>query len=189
MARLRIETLYDGAWKIFGFQYDQLIRDRDRFLARLERRLGHGVTAEIQRHVEAALGRRLPCPDMPKPEIMTKREYYDLLAIESSIEEIEQRIDSTAVFFDTDHGLLSTLGLCWRHDILRLLDGQKSPGYMPLKNIKKFLVMVRERMLRFVHEDGIDDDYLADHYRKWRQELIEFLERAVKIGKPLYCAI
>jgi hypothetical protein len=62
MATLRIDTLYEGGWKLFGFQHQQLIADRDRYVARLQRRLGSEMAEKIAQHVDASLGRLLPLP-------------------------------------------------------------------------------------------------------------------------------
>ena len=187
MVELRIESLYKSAWKIFGFQHKQLVADRDRFRATLKRRLGHDLATLIQRHVDVSVGHLLVFPGVPNPEIMIMREFYELLAIEKSIEEIKQRIDYNAIFWDPVYELLPTLGLDWRHDVLRLIDGQKSPGHMPHENVTKFLAMVRSATQRVASEGGTEDDDIVEFYRKWRKELDQFLERAVKTGEPLYC--
>jgi hypothetical protein len=188
MATLRIDTLYQGGWKLFGFQHAQLLADRDRYVAKLERRLGRDMAEDIQRHVEASLGRLLPIPDFRKPEIMVMREFAELRAIEDSIEEIERRIEVNAVFFDPNREVLGTLGLCWRQDVLRLVDGKQSPGYMSLKNVRKFLSMVTSATQRFKGDDASDPD-VANFYRKWRREFVQFLQRAAQVGEPLYCVV
>ena len=188
MVQLRIKPLYDAAWKIFGFQYDQCVADRNRFLAKLRRRLGHEMAAKIQNHVDISLGRVLAIPDHRDPKMMTTPEFYELWSIEKTVEDIEMRIDANATFYDPTGGLLPTLGLSWRQDVLRLLDGQVSPGYMPLKNIRQFLSMVRDAKQWIKGEDGKDKD-VVNFYRKRRWELIEFLQRAVLVGEPLFCDV
>ena len=136
MATLKIETLFDAAWTIFGFQCNELVADRDRFRAEIERRLGLEVASDIQRHVDGALGRIQI--DSVNPEIIVRREFIELVALEKALEEVQRRIDANAVFYDLDHGVLATLGMSWHQDVLRLLDGQESPGHMPHKNVRKF---------------------------------------------------
>ena len=43
MATLRIQTLYQAAWKVFGFQYDLAVADRDSLLAEIGESLGPTV--------------------------------------------------------------------------------------------------------------------------------------------------
>jgi hypothetical protein len=180
MPTLRIDPLYHAAWKIFGFQYDQCVADRDRFVAKLQRRLGHEMAAQIQKHVDISLGRVLAIPDRRDPDIVTMKEFYELWGIEKNLIDIKRQIDANAVFFVND-GLL---GLSWQQDVLRLVDGQVSPGFMPLKNIKKLLAMVRGAKQPVM---GDDDD--AAYFRRRRRELVQFLQRAVWVGEPLYCCV
>ena len=84
---------------------------------------------------------------------------------------------------------MPTLGLSWSENVLPLLDGQKSLGYMPIENVKKFLAMVRRATQRVPSEEGIDGPANDDYFRKWRRDLIEFLERAVKFGEPIWCRL
>lgn len=186
MALLRIDTLYDGAWRLFGFQFDQLVADRDQYLARLQHRLGHEMAEEIRQHVDISLGRTLAIPDRRNPEILTMREFDDLWQKEKTIEEVERRIEANAIFYDSDYGLLRILGLSWGQDVLRLLDGKTSPGYMPLKNVQKFLATVRSATQRIKGEDASDED-VVKFFRERRRELIQFLQRVLQVGEPLYC--
>jgi hypothetical protein len=189
MVELRIESLYRAAWAVFQCQHAQIVVDRDRFRTRLQRRLGQEVASDIQLHVDISLGQRLNVfPDVPNPKIMLMREYYELLGLETALQEIERRIDANAIFHDPG-SLLPTLGLSWQQDVLRLLDGQVSPGYMPPKNVKKFLGMVSHAEQRVPAEDGIEAEEMAAYFHKWRRELIEFLERAVKVGEPVWCRL
>ena len=132
--------------------------DRDVYRAKLRLRLGSEAASQIERHVDAALGGSQIDVD---PAIMTRRETYELLALEHTIEEIADRIDANAVFFDTD-GLLST------KDVAPLLDDH---GLMPVKNVKKFLETVKA----------------AEDETEGKRRLIEFLERTVKLGEPMRC--
>ena len=186
-AELQIERLYIAAWVTFGPEYNQSVADRDRFRATIRNRLGQGVTSEIQRHVDVALG-RLKAPDLPNPSVMKQRDFYQLLAQEMAVQEIERRIESGSVFFDpyNVHGLLPTLGLSWWEDVLPLLDCQKNPGYLRLGNVKKFLGMVQDADQQLPSLDETNGE-MADHFREKRRELIGFLERAIKLREPVYC--
>ena len=112
-------------------------------------------------------------------------EFYELWSIEKTVEDIKRQIDANATFYDPTGELLLTLGLSWRQDFLRLMDGQMSPGYVPLKNITKFLVMVRKAKQRIRGED----EEIVNFYRQWRWELIQFLQRAMQVGEPLFCDV
>jgi len=109
MAELRIKGLHDATWQLFGFQFEAAVADRDNYRARIERRLGQDVAAQIQLHVDASLGRRVNISsDVPNPKIMLMREYYELLGFEMAIQEMERRINANATFYDADHGLRRT---------------------------------------------------------------------------------
>jgi hypothetical protein len=180
MAELRIQSLYQAAWTVFGFQHDEAVADRDSLLAEIEESLGQETALAIRQHVDVALG-RIQADDVPNPAVMAMSEFFDLLAAEMAVQEIADRISANAVFVDSDDDLLPSLGLSWRQDILPLLDGQKSPGYMPVQNAEKFLGIVRNTKA--------SAEKLSEDVRKWRQELVGFLERAVKLGEPIWCEL
>lgn len=186
MATLKIKSLYESCWKLFGFQHEQLVAERDEFRAGIERHFGPEMASDIQRHVDISLGRLLACPDLPNPEIMILREFYELLALEEALEEIKRRIEANAILYDPG-SLLPTLGMSWRQDVLPLIDGQTSPGYMPVKNVETFLAMVKNAEQRIPSEEGVEGSANDDYFRKWRRELIDFLVRAVKVGEPVWC--
>ena len=105
MAELHIKALHDATWQLFGFQFEAAVADRDNYRARIERRLGQDVAAQIQLHVDVSLGRRLNISsDVPNPKIMLMREYYELLGFEMAIQEIERRINANALFCAPDYG-------------------------------------------------------------------------------------
>ena len=142
--------------------------------------MGQDTALKIQWHVDVALG-RLQSDETPNPRVTTMSEFYELLAHEKSIEAIADRISANAIFVDSDNGLLPRLGLSWSEDILPLLDGRSSPGYMPVQNAEKFLGIVRNIK---ASAEAISDDV-----RKRRLELVGFLERAVKVGEPIWCEL
>ena len=157
--KLLIKKLHDATWRIFGLQHTEAIADRDNYRAKLKLRLGREIASQIQDHVDAALGRIQADVD---PDIMTMRQFYELLALEKTVQEVKDQIDATAVFLDTD-GLLS-----WSEDVAPLLDDH---GQMPTENVVKFLSMVKA----------------AEDETEGRRRLIEFLERAVKLDEPIKC--
>ncbi len=187
MAKLRIKKLHEGVWKIFGFQFNQAVAARDDYQTRMKQRLGQETASEIQRYVDVAIG-RYQADDLPNSRIMTMREFYELLALELAVQEIASRIEANALFVDSN-GLLPTLGLSWREDILPLINGQQSPGYMTIENVEKFLGMVNNAEQRFPSREEIEGstDEIADYYRKRRRELVKFLEKAIRLGEPVYC--
>ena len=168
MATLRINIQYEGAWILFGFQHEQLIADRDRYLAKLQRQLGHEMAEKIAQHVDASLGRFLPLPEFRDPDIMANKEFYELLALEKTLLDIKRRIEANAIFCDWHDELLGTLGLS-RQDVRSLIDGQKSPGYVPVENIGKLMAMLLSAKQRIV---GDEDD--TKFYWQRRRELIQF---------------
>ena len=164
--KLTIKTLHQSVWHLFGFQHAEAIADRDDYRAKLRLRLGPEIASQIQRHVDAAMKRIQIVVD---PAIMSRREFYELLALEQTIDEVRQRIDATAVFVDTD-SFLPALGMSWAEDVVPLLDDQ---GSMPTENVVRFLAMVRA----------------AEDESEGRRRLVEFLERAVKAGEPVKCEL
>jgi hypothetical protein len=184
MPTLRIDTLYEGAWKLFGFQYEQLTSDRDRYVGRLQRRLGPEMAEAICQQVDMSLLRALPLADRRDPDIMTSPEYFELLGMEKTLADIERCVEANAIFYDPHHGLMRTLGLSWQKDIRPLIDGQRSPGYIPVENVQKLTALVLGAKQRII---GAEDD--AKFYRQRRQELIQFLQRALLVGEPLFCDV
>ena len=168
MATFRIDTLYEGGWTLFSFRHQQLTADRDRYLTRLQRRLGFEMAEKIVQHVDVSCGRLLPLAEFRDPEIMTMPEFFELLAWERSLLDIKRRIEENSVFHDWHHELLGTLGLS-RQDVRSLIDGQKSPGYVPVENIGKLMAMLLSAKQRIV---GDEDD--TKFYWQRRRELIQF---------------
>lgn len=184
-ADLRIESLYDLAWAIHGPEYNQAVAVRDNFATEIRNRLGPEIASEIQRHIGVAL-RRLQADDVPNPIIMKMRSFYELLALQMAVEEIERRIEAESTFFAPYiNGVLPTLGLSWWRDVLPLLNGRENPGYLRLENVVKFLKMVTDADQRL--PSGKDNEEMTDHFRQRRRELIEFLERAVELGEAVWC--
>jgi hypothetical protein len=180
MAKLRIQSSYQAAWTVFDFQHEEAVADRDSLLTEIEERFGHKVASDIQRHVDVALG-RIQADEGPNPAIMAMSEFFDLLAVELSVREVAERIEVGSVFRDADDDLLPSLGLSWRQDVLPLIDGRSSPGQMPVENVKKFLGMVQDA------EGSVGQ--ISDDVRGKRQELAAFLEKAVKLGEPIWCEL
>jgi hypothetical protein len=60
---------------------------------------------------------------------------------------------------------------------------------MTIENVEKFLGMVNNAEQRFPSREEIEGstDEIADYYRKRRRELVEFLEKAIRLGEPVYC--
>ena len=156
--RLTIKKLHNTTWQIFGFQHAEAVADRDSYRAKMELRLGSETASQIERHVDAALER---IQTDFNPAVMTRREFYELLALEQTVQEIKERIDAHAVLSDKD-GLLST------KDVLPLLDDH---GLMPVKNAIKLLAMVKA----------------AEDETEGRRRLVEFLTMAVELGGPIRC--
>lgn len=183
-AELRIESLYGRGWNLHGDEHRQAIADRDHFQTEMRNRLGPEVAAEIQHHVDAALGRLL-ADILPDLDPAAERAFHQLRALEMAMVEIEGQIESKCVFFDpySANGLLPALGLSWWADVLPLLP--ENPGYMPVENVLKFLGMVKNADQRLL--SGEAGEETAKDFRKRREELIEFLEKAVELREAVWC--
>jgi hypothetical protein len=179
-AEIRIESLYDQAWASHGDDYRQAVADRDHFRSETRDRLGPEVAAEVQRHVDVALG-RLMAADLPDLDPAAERRVHELLALERAVVEIEARIESKAVFFDAYVGGLFPMS--WWQDVVPLLP--ENPGVMPVGNVSKFLKMVKDADQRL--PSGDEGEGMAERFRERRRELIEFLEKAVELGEPVWC--
>lgn len=183
-AELRIEPDLDRAWKAHGDEYNQAVAARDHFQSETRDRLGPEVAAAVQHHVDAALGRLLS-DDFPALDPAAKRACQQLLALERAVQEIEGRIESKAIYFDpyTDHGVLPTLGLSWWDDVVPLLP--ENPGVMAIGNVENFLAMIVDADQRLPHGD--ESEATAKDFRERRRKLVEFLERAIGLGEPVWC--
>jgi hypothetical protein len=137
----------------------------------------------IQKHVDVSCGRLLPLPEFRDGDIMTMPEFFELLAIEKTLLDIKRRIEENAVFYDFHLELLTTLGIS-EQDVRSLIDGQQSPGYLPVENVRKLMATVRGAKQRVI---GDADD--RKFYRQRRRELIQFLQRALLVGEPLFCEV
>ena len=91
------------AWKLFGFEHDEAIRIRDDFRAKMRLRLGPETASEVERHVDVALG-RVQSDLEPTPKVMVTREFFELLALEMAVDEVESRINATAARLDGRDG-------------------------------------------------------------------------------------
>jgi hypothetical protein len=178
MAQFRIDILYEGAWKLFGFQAQQLTADRDRYLTRLQRRLGSEMAEKIVQHVEVSCGRLLPLAEFRDPSVMCMKEFFELLAREKALLDINHQIEGNAIFYDWHHELLTTLGIS-EQDVRRLIDGQHSPGYIGVENVRKLMAMVLGAKQR-----GVGDADDVRFYRKRRKELVQYLQRVLLVGEP-----
>ena len=183
MATFRIDTLYHGGLTLFRLRHQQLTSDRDRFLAKLQRRLGHEMAERICQHVEVSCGRLLPLPEYRDGDIMTMPEFFELLALEKTLLDIKRRIEENSVFYDFHLELLTTLGIS-EQELQRLIDGQQSPGYLPVENVQKLTARVLGAKQKVI---GDQDD--KRFYRQRRKELVQFLQRAVLVGEPLFCEV
>lgn len=183
-AELTIESELDRAWKLHGDDHRRAVAARDHFRSQTANRLGPELASETEGHVDVALKRFL-ADDVPNPRMMKVRESYELLALEMAVEEIERRIEAISVFFDpyNANGLLPTLGMSWWDDVAPML--HENPGFLCPENVVKFLAMVKNAEQRLPSGEGNEGN--ADHFRRDRRELIEFLEKAVKLREAIWC--
>jgi hypothetical protein len=176
-AEFRIESLHDAGWEAHGTNYNQAVAARDHFATEIQNRLGPELAADVQHHVDVALG-RLRGDELPDLPIAAERAFHQLLALERAVLQIEARIEAGCVFFDPYIDGLFLMSF-WGN-VISLLAGQESPGFMRRENIVKFLAMV-------VGADQRLPKGSSDHNRRKRQELIEFLERAIALEEPIWC--
>jgi len=179
-ALLTIESLYDRAWEIHGDDYRQAEADRDSFQSETRNRLGPKVAAEIQHHVDVALG-QLQSDDQPDLDPAAERRFHELLALERAVLEIESQVEAGCVFYDPYVGGLFPMS--WWQNVVSLLP--ENPGYMPVENVVKFLELVTDADQRVPSRE--EGDGTAKDIRKRRRELIEFLKRAVKLEEVVWC--
>jgi hypothetical protein len=179
-AYLRIESELDRAWEVHGDEYRQAVADRDHFASETRDRLGPDVAAQVQFHVDATMGRLLG-DDLADLDPAAERRCHELRALEMAVVEIEARIESAAVFYDSYVGGLFPMS--WWRNVVPLLP--ETPGLMPVENVKKFLELVRGADQRLPSGDGGEET--AEDFRERRRELVEFLERAVKLGEVIWC--
>jgi hypothetical protein len=101
--------------------------------------------------------------------------------LERAVVEIETRIESGCVFYDPYVGGL--FPMWWWERIVPLLP--ENPGYMPVENVSKFLEMVKDADQRL--PSGNEGDGMAKDFRRRREELIRFLERAIGLQEAIWC--
>lgn len=180
-AHLTIESELDRAWRRHGEAHRQAVADRDHFATETQDRFGPVVAAAVQRHVDVALGCLL-ADDLLDLDPAAERRFHELLALERAVLEIEAKIESGSVFFDpyNEHGLFP---MSWWRNIMSLLS--ENPGYMRVKNVEKFVGMVKSADQRLPSGDA--GDGTAEHFWKRRQELIEFLGKAVELDEAVWC--
>ena len=73
MVKLVLRKLHESVLKVFGFQHDLAVADRDELLTEIGQNLGPKMASEIQRHVGVALG-RIQADEGPNPAIMAMSE-------------------------------------------------------------------------------------------------------------------
>ena len=182
MARFRIDTLYHGGWTLF--ELPTSTNSSPNGIGMWPSCIVASATKWPRRfcqHVDVSCGRLLPLAEFRDPDIMTMPEYCELRAIERTLADITRQIDLNSVFYDSRHELLTTIGIS-RQDMQNLIDGQTSPGYIPCENVEKLLTMVVGAKQQVI---GDADD--AKFYRHKRRELVQFLQRALLVGEPLFC--
>jgi len=179
-AHLTIESELSRSWEIHGEAHRQAVADRDRLRSETQDRLGPEVAAEVQCRVDIALGRLL-ADDLPDLDATAERRFHELLALERAVMEIETRIEDGSTFFDPYIGGLFPMS--WWRNIMSLLS--ENPGYMRVKNVEKFVGMVKSADQRLPSGDA--GDGTAEHFWKRRQELIEFLGKAVELDEAVWC--
>ena len=134
-----------------------------------------------------------PVPYLPFAE----RAFVKLVSLELALREIMGRVEALSSFTDpyTAEAVLPTLGLSWWVDVRPLIQGPVHQGFMPSKNVRRFLEIVEEAVQQFPNrrqieerggtvDRGNDIEHWHDRFRCQRRRLIAFLERAVRLGEP-----
>lgn len=197
-AELIMTRLDDLTWNLFAPQVAGARAARERFKRQMRRRFGEEKTSRIAQHAQAAADSEFsPTPSL---NVESQAAFWELLVLELRVREIESRIDSAASFYDpySVWAVLPTLGLSWWNDVLPMVEPPTGQGYMPIRNIKRFLGMVKQANQHLptraeMKEKGgmVDQDndmeHWHGHFRRQRRRLIDFLEKAVRIETPIFC--
>ena len=143
-AELIMTRLDDLTWNLFAPQVAGARAARERFKRQMRRRFGEEKTSRIAQHAQAAADSEFsPTPSL---NVESQAAFWELLVLELRVREIESRIDSAASFYDpySVWAVLPTLGLSWWNDVLPMVEPPTGQGYMPIRNIKRFLGMVKQ---------------------------------------------
>lgn len=201
MATLVIKALQEMAWRWYEDDIADARAERDEFKRTLGQLLGKEQADTIARYVHAAVNPSISSP-LPYLATISDKAFLELVTLELALKEIEGRVESLATFFDpcTADAVLPTLGLSWWVDIRPMIQPPGHHGQMSAKNVRRFLIMVKQARQclptrRQIEERGgtvdpiIGLDRWHEHFRRKRRRLIDFLERAVRLGEPIYCEL
>ena len=201
MAELTIKLIQKMAGRWYEGDIAAARAERDSFKRQMRRWFGREQADKVAKGVRIATD---PDATGPMPYIcpVAERAFVKLVALELALKEIECRVDALATFYDpsTADAVLPTLGLSWWADVRSLIQPPGHYGQMPIKNVKRFLQMVIDAdqcfpTRRQIEErDGTVDrendmEQWHDRFRRKRRQLIDFLDRAVRLGEGIDCEL
>ena len=199
-ARLTIKRLEEMARRWYGADIATARAERDRFKRKMRRWFGREGADRIERLVCVAID---PAASGPVPYLsFAERAFNKLVTLELAVREIESRVEAISSFADpySAEAVLPTLGLSWWADVRPLIQGPDHHGFMPAENVGRFLAIVKSATQQFPNKRKIEErggtvdrgndlEHWHDRFRCQRRLLIDFLERAVRLGEPLLCEL
>ena len=124
------------------------------------------------------------------------------MTLELALKEIEGRAESLATFSIPALPMPSCLLSDYRGGLIYrpMIQPPSHHGQMSANNVRRFLKMVKQARQclptrRQIEERGgtvdpiIGIDRWHEHFRRKRRQLIDFLERAVRLEVPIYCEL
>ncbi len=200
-ATLTIKLIQEMAERWYGKEIAAAHAERDRFKKAMRRFLGQDRADRIARYVQAAVDPSVESP-LPYLDAIADKTFFDLLSLELALKEIEGRVDSLSTFFDpcTADAVLPTLGLSWWVDVRPMIEPPGHYGQMPVRNVIRFLKMVKQADQCFPTRRQIEErggtvdrangmESWHDHFRRQRRQLIDFLDRAIRLKEPICCEL
>lgn len=200
-ATLTIRRLEEMAWRWYGSDIAAARAERDRFKEKMRRWFGREQADRIAQIAKVAADLE---PSGPTPYLcpIADKAFAKLLSLELALVEITSRVEALSSFHYpyTAKAVLPTLGLSWWIDIRPLVQGPDHRGFLPTEHVPRFLEMVTTADQCFPSKKQIEErggtvdrdndlDHWHDRFRCQRRRLIEFLERAVRLGEPLWCEL
>ena len=200
-ARLIIKRLEEMAWRWYGSDIAAAGVERDHFKRKMRRWFGREQADRIAQSVKAAADPEAIGP-MPYVCPVAEKAFVRLVTLELALQVIMGRVEAVSSFHDpyTAEAMLPTLGLSWWVDVRPLVQGPVHNGFMPAENVVRFLELVERSEQHFPSRRQIEErggtadrnndlDHWHDRFRCQRRRLIAFLERAVRLGEPLWCEL
>ena len=188
------------AWRWYGSDITAAGIARDHFKRKMRRWFGREGADRIAKPVQVAVDPAVsgPVPYLPFAE----RAFVKLVTLELALREIIGRLEALSSFHDpyAAEAVMPTLGLSWWLDVRPLTQGPPHSCFMPAENVRRLLKIVEEAVQQFPNrrqieerggtvDRGNDLEHWHDRFRCQRRRLVAFLERAVRLGEPIWCEL